>query len=123
MIALDVIGRVVGYVYVFGICVSLKVWFICRCEKFDVPTDFNASLDSGVDFLIAPQFFVISMLSLDVTVFKVKFAMVLWSARVVGDVCGELLRLRKLKMCAYADKVWFCELRMGCVAVCVDIVG
>ena len=65
----------------------------------------------------------ISVLSVDVTVFKVEFAMVLWSARVMVDVCRELLRLEKLKMCALADKVWFCELRVDCVVVCVDVVG
>ena len=107
----------------FGVCVSLKVWFICRCEKFDVPTDVNTSRDSGVDFFIATDFVVISVLSVDVTVFKSEFAIVLWLARVVGDVCGELLRLGKLKICASADKVLFCELRVDCVVVCVDVMG
>ena len=81
-----VIGRVGGYVYMFGICVSLRVWFICRCEKFDVLTvDVNASLDCRVEFFIAPKFFVISVLSVVATVFKVEFSMVLWSARVHGS--------------------------------------
>ena len=74
-------------------------------------------------FLSRLIFFVISVLSVDVTVIKIEFAMVLWSARFVGDVCGELLRLEKLKICASADKVSFCELRADCIVVCVDVVG
>ena len=61
----------------------------------------------GSTFFIAPKFFVISVLSVVATVFKVEFAMVLWSASVLDDVCGGVLRLGKLKIRASAKKGYF----------------
>ena len=43
------------------------------------------------------------MLSVVATVFKVEFAMVFGSAKVVGDVCGESLMLGKLKKGYFAN--------------------
>ena len=83
--------------------------------------DVNTSLDCEIDFFIAPKFFVILVLSVVAIVFEVEFAMVLGSAIVVSEVCGESLGLGKLKICASVYKGLFCEPRVFCVVICVVV--